>query len=385
MESGSWIRRMFEEGVVLKQQYGDDNVFDLTLGNPIMEPPEEFRRELKKFADNPFPGMHRYMENAGYADTRAAVAEYISGESDLKFTKDDIVMTCSAAGALNIVLKTLLNVGEEVVIFAPYFPEFINYIENHSGFARILPTDENFIPRLDVLEHAIGPRTRAVLINTPNNPSGAVYDVDFMQRLGDLLNRKQMEYGRHLFLINDEAYRNLVYDGAESPQVWSYYSQSIVIASYSKDLAIPGERIGYVAAHPELIQHDELVAGFIHCNRIMGFVNAPALMQNIVRNLQGVTISMEDYHRQRDFMYDNLTAMGYSIVKPKGTFYLFPKSPLQDDVALVNELRQWRVLTVPGQSFGSPGFFRISYCTDDRTLEGSLEGFRKVAEKLKLS
>ncbi len=385
MEAGSWIRRMFEEGVVLKQQYGEENVFDLSLGNPIMEPPAEFREELQRLVNNPLPGMHRYMENAGYPETRAAVAEYLSEEGGITFSKDDIIMTCSAAGAINVVLKTLINVGDEVIIFAPYFPEFINYIENHGGYARILQTDEQFVPKLNALERAIGPRTKAVLVNSPNNPSGAVYNTDFYRELGYILTEKEKEYGNHIFLINDEAYRKLSYDGIECPQIWEYYPQSIVIASYSKDLAIPGERIGYVAAHPQLDRHDELIAGFIHCNRIMGFVNAPALMQHVVRRLQGVTVSTVEYQKKRDFLYDNLTGMGYSIFKPQGAFYLFPKSPLEDDVALVQELREWKVLTVPGQSFGTPGYFRISYCTDDRTLEGSLNGFRKVAEKLGLS
>ena len=379
MEAGSWIRRMFEEGVVLKQQYGEENVFDLSLGNPIMEPPAEFSEELKRLVEKPIPGMHRYMENAGYADTRAAVAEYLSTESGITFTKDDIIMTCGAAGALNIVLKTLLNAEDEVIIFAPYFPEFINYIENHGGVARVLPADEKFVPRLNALETAIGPRTKAVLINSPNNPSGAVYNESFLKRLSKLLKKKEEELGKRIFLISDEAYRKLTYDGLECPQVWSYYHRSIAIASYSKSLAIPGERIGYVAAHPGLEQHDELVAGFIHCNRIMGFVNAPALMQHLVSRLQEVTISVSEYQRKRDFLYNNLTDMGYSIFKPQGAFYLFPKSPLEDDIAFVNKLRQWRVLVVPGQGFGAPGYFRVSYCTDDRTLEGSLTGFEKAA------
>ncbi|MFC1921376.1 pyridoxal phosphate-dependent aminotransferase [Chloroflexota bacterium] len=385
MDAGSWIRRMFEEGIILRQQYGDENVYDLSLGNPLMEPPPEFLEEMKRLVDKPFSGMHRYMENAGYAATRDAVAEYLSKESGITFTRDDIIMTCGAAGALNIVLKTILNTEDEVIMFAPYFPEFINYIENHGGIAKVLPTDEQFIPRLDAIEAAIGPRTKAVLVNSPNNPSGAVYGEEFYKNVGELLERKSKELGHPIFLINDEAYRKLAYDGLECPQVWEYYRQSIVIASYSKDLAVPGERIGYVAAHPDLEQHNEMVAGFIHCNRILGFVNAPAIMQHLVRNLQGMTIAVAEYQKKRDFLYENLTDMGYSIFKPQGTFYLFPKSPLEDDIALVNELRQWRVLTVPGISFGSPGYFRISYCTEYRTLEGSLEGFRKVAEKFNLS
>jgi len=384
MEEGSWIRRMFEEGTILKQKYGEENVFDLSLGNPVMKPPPEFHQELRRLAENPIPGMHRYMENAGYAETRTAVAKQLSLEAGINFTKDDILMTCGAAGALNVVLKTIVNREEEVIIFAPYFAEFINYIENHDGVAKVLPTDEQFIPRLDVLETAITARTRAVLINYPNNPSGAVYSEDFLHQLGELLKDKANKYGKEIFLINDEAYRNLVYNGVKCPQIWPYYQQSIIVTSHSKDLAIPGERIGYIAVHPDLNDHKELMAGFAHCNRILGYVNAPALMQHLVRHLQAVSVSVAEYQRKRDFLYSHLTEMGYSIVKPQGTFYMFPKSPLEDDIAFIKELRRWRVLTVPGRSFGSPGYFRISYCTDDGTLEGSLAGFRKVAQKLKL-
>lgn len=385
MEQGSWIRRMFEEGTLLKQKYGEENVFDLTLGNPVMEPPPEFHRELKKLADNPLPGMHRYMENAGYAETRAAVAKQLSEEAGMKFTENDIIMTCGAAGAINVVLKTLLNRDDEVIIFAPYFAEFINYIENHDGVAKVLPTDEEFIPRLDILEKSINGKTRAVLINSPNNPSGAVYDEDFLHRLGELLKAKSKELNRNIILINDEAYSCLVYDGMVHPQIWSHYGQSITVTSHSKDLALPGERIGYVAVHPGISEHGEIVDGIIHCNRISGFVNASALMQRLVAHLQAITVSIPEYQRKRDLLYDNLTDMGYSIVKPKGAFYLFPKSPLEDDVEFVRELHKRRVLVVPGQGFGSPGYFRLSYCTDDRTIEGSLEIFGKVARKFNLS
>ncbi len=384
MEHESWTRRMYGEAAILKQQYGEESVFDLSLGNPVMEPPAEFYRELRKLAENPIPGMHRYMENAGYAETRAAVAEQLSLEAGINFTKDDIIMTVGAAGALNAVLKTILNQEDEVIIFAPYFWEHVNYIENHGGIARVLPTDKQFIPRLDVLETAIGDRTRAVLINYPNNPTGVVYSEGFMHQLGELLNNKGNKYGKQIFLINDEPYRKIVYDGLKCPQVWPHYQQSIIVTSHSKDLALPGERIGYIAVHPGLNQRKELVDGFIHCNRILGYVNAPALMQHIVRHLQGVTVSIAEYQRKRDFLYEHLTDMGYSIVKPQGAFYMFPKSPLEDDVAFVRELQEWRVIIVPGSGFDGPGYFRISYCVDDRTLEGSLAGFRKVAQKFKL-
>lgn len=382
MAEGSWIRRMFDEGVSLKQRYGANNVFDLSLGNPIMEPPLELHRELKKLADNPLPGMHRYMENAGYPETRAAVAAQLSLDTGIKFTMNEIVMTCGAAGALNVVLKTILNPGDEVILFAPYFVEYLNYIDNHGGVARILPTDEQFVPRLDAIENAIGSKTKAVIINSPNNPSGAVYSSDFIHALGDLLNKKSKA---PIFLVSDEPYRKLVYDGQECPYVWHHYQNSIVVTSYSKDLALPGERVGYIAIHPECNSRKELVDGFIYCNRILGFVNAPALMQHLVRNLQGVSVPVVEYQKKRDFLYNNLTKMGYSLMKPQGAFYMFPKSPLEDDVAFVRELQQHLVLTVPGRGFGSPGYFRLSYCVDDRTIEGSLDGFSQTAKKFKLS
>ena len=384
MEAGSWIRRMFEEGVALKQRYGEENVFDLSLGNPVMEPPGEFVRELKRLAEHPLPGMHRYMANAGYPETRAAVAAQLSTETGIKLSGEDIVMTCGAAGAMNVVLKTILNQGDEVIVFAPYFVEFLNYIDNHGGVARVMPTDEQFLPQLDVLEAGIGPKTKAVIINSPNNPTGVVYNEDLVRQLGELLGKKEAQYGKDIFLISDEPYRKIIYDGWQYPSPLKHYRKSIIVASHSKDLALPGERIGYIAVHPECSQHGELMDGFVYCNRTLGFVNASALMQNIVRHLQSVTVSVAEYQRKRDFLYGHLIDLGYSVVKPQGAFYMFPESPLADDVAFVRELQQWQVLTVPGHGFGSPGHFRISYCVDDRTLEGSLAGFQKVAEKFNL-
>lgn len=383
MEQGSWIRRMFDEGASLKQRYGKENVFDLSLGNPIMEPPSEFFREMKRLAENPQPGMHRYMENAGYSETRTAVAAQLSLETGINFTMNDVVMTCGAAGALNVVLKTILNPGDEIIIFAPYFLEYLNYIDNHDGVTKILPTDEQFIPKLDVLAKGIGPKTKAVLINTPNNPTGVVYSDDFLHQLGILMEAKRNQCAAQPLLISDEPYRKIVYDGLNCPYIWSHYKHSIVVNSYSKDLALPGERIGYIAIHPECNHRKELMDGFIFCNRILGYVNAPALMQHIVRHLQGVAVSAAEYQKKRDFLYENLTEMGYSLMKPQGTFYMLPKSPVEDDIAFVRELQKWLVLTVPGCGFGSPGYFRISYCVDDKVIEGSLQGFRKAIQKFK--
>ncbi|MBI2980320.1 MAG: pyridoxal phosphate-dependent aminotransferase [Chloroflexi bacterium] len=384
MTTGSVIRKMFDEGLILKQRYGEDNVFDLSLGNPMMEPPEEFRQELKKLAEHPLGGMHRYMENAGYRETRTAVAAQLSLETGIKFTMKDVIMSCGAAGALNVVLKTILNPGEEAILFAPYFVEYGNYISNHNGVTRVLPTDEQFMPRLDILEDTIGPKTKAVLINSPNNPTGVVYSGEFWQQLGELLRRKDAQYGTGMYLISDEAYRKIIYDGLEYPSPLHHYQQTIVVTSHSKDLALPGERIGYIAVHPECKQHDDLLNGFIFCTRTLGFINAPALLQRLVTPLQNVTVSIAEYQKKRDFLYKHLTEMGYSLIKPQGAFYMFPKSPLEDEVAFVDELKEWKVLTVPGVGFGTPGYFRISYCVDDRVLEGSLTGFRKVAEKFNL-
>jgi len=384
MVEGSWIRKMFEEGAILKQRYGDENVFDLSIGNPVMEPPPEFVQELKRLATDPLPGMHRYMENAGYSETRAAVAAQLSLEAGIKLSMNDIVMSCGAAGALNVVLKTVLNPGDEVIVFAPYFMEFGNYIDNHGGVTRVVPTDERFIPKLDTLEAAVTAKTRGVIINSPNNPTGVVYGEELVHQLGDLLRRKEAQYGTQIFLISDEAYRKIIYDGLKYPPVFHHHLHSIVVASHSKDLALPGERIGYIAVHPECSQREELINGFVFCTRILGYVNAPALMQRAVRKLQDVTVSVAEYQKKRDFLYSHLIDMGYSVVKPQGAFYMFPKSPVEDDVAFVEELRQWNVLTVPGRGFGSPGYFRVSYCVEDRTLEGSLAGFKKAARKFSL-
>jgi len=381
MLAGSWIRGMFEEGAALKQRYGQENVFDLSLGNPMMEPPVEFRRELRNLAEHPLPGMHRYMENAGYAETRASVARQLSMETDFKFAMQDIIMTCGAAGALNVVLKTILNPGDEIIILAPYFAEYINYVNNHGGVTRILPPGKQFIPNLDILGATIGTRTRAVIINSPNNPTGVVYSQNFLRRLGEILHKKETQYRTEIFLISDEAYRRIIYDGLKYPSVLPHHPQSIIVTSHSKDLSLPGERIGYIAVSPNCKQRQELVNGFIFCNRTLGYVNAPALMQRIVRHLQQISVPVAEYQRKRDFLYSNLIEMGYSVAKPQGAFYMFPMSPLEDDVAFVRELQQMRILTVPGRGFGSPGYIRISYCVDDKTIEGSLDGFRKAARK----
>jgi aspartate aminotransferase len=385
MEMGSWIRRMFEEAIEMRRQFGGDNIFDLSIGSPTLEPPTEFKDELKRLANNPLPGMHRYMPNAGYTETREAVAARLSRDTGVAITGDSIIMTCGAAGALNVAMRAILNQGEEVILFAPYFLEFLNYIFYQGGEARILPTDEGFMPRMDVLEDAIGPRTRAVLINSPNNPTAVVYGEDIIRQIAELLERKSAEYGHDIFLLSDEAYSRIIYDGMVYSSPLKHYPRSIIAGSHSKDLGLSGERIGFIALHPECPQHDEMMDGMTFCNRTLGFVSAPALIQRLVTTVQDATVAVSEYQRKRDFIYGHLIDMGYSVIKPQGTFYIFPRSPLEDDVAFIREL-QWEhhVITSPGLCFGAPGYFRISYSVEDWTLEGSIPGLAALAKKYKL-
>ena len=382
MVVGSWIRRMFEEGIAMKKQFGEENVYDLSLGNPVMEPPPEFKRELKRLANKPYKGMHGYMVNAGYPETRAAVAAQLTRETGVKLTEKDVIMSVGAAGAINVALKTILDPGDEVIVFIPWFVDYFNYVENHDGVVKPLPTDENFMPRLDDFEKSIGPRTKAVLINSPNNPTGVVYSADLMTKIGEILRKKEAEFGTEIFIVSDEPYKKIIYDGLKYPSPLSFHRHSIIASSHSKDLSIAGERIGYVALHPEAKHHDDMITGFVFCTRVLGFINAPAFMQNVVRRLQGVTIPVSEYQRHRDFIYNNLVRMGYQVNKPQGAFYIFPRCPIPDDVAFVHELQHdHHVLTVPGVAFGVTGYFRLVYCVDDELLEKSMPGLEKIAKK----
>jgi aspartate aminotransferase len=376
MEQGSWIRRMFEEGIALKARLGADKVFDLSLGNPIMEPPAEFDLELKRLAQDPPPGMHRYMPNAGYPETRAAVATGLAAETGIPFTGDEVVMTCGAGGALNVVIKTLLDPGDEVVVFAPYFVEYFFYADNHGGVCKVVQPDSSFLPDMDSLNAALSERTRIVLVNSPNNPTGVLYPRQVLDRIADAIRTAEQRYGSEIFLVSDEPYRRILYDGHKYPDVFASYERSIVATSHSKDLGLAGERIGYIAANPTSPDSAQLVDGLVFCNRTLGFVNAPALMQRLVAGLQGATVDVAAYQAKRDFLWTELTGLGYDVVKPDGAFYLFPKSPIADDVKFVDTLRERGVLVVPGRGFGAEGYFRISYCVDDETLKGSLPGFK---------
>ena len=379
MAEGGWIRRVFEEGLELKARIGAENVFDLSLGNPVLEPPAEFKDALRRLADSPDAGVHRYMPNPGYMETRQAVADRLAAELSLPFTGGDVIMTCGAAAAANVVLKTILNPGDEVIILAPYFFEYLYYIDNHDGVAVVVNTDDRFRLDLAAIERVITPRTRAVIVNSPNNPSGVVYSADEISGLAQLLYRQQAEHNTEIFLISDEPYKRIIFDGMDFPQLLPAYDNTVIVTSHAKDLALPGERIGYIAINPNHDNKEELAAGFSFCNRTLGFVNAPALMQRIVRNLQGVSIDPDYYQRKRDFLHTALMEMGYDTVKPQGAFYLFPKCPIDDDVAFTRQLVQHNVLVVPGRGFGTPGYFRISYCVEDAVLEGAVDGLAKAA------
>lgn len=378
MEQGSWIRKMFEEGISLKRQFGEENVFDLSLGNPVIDPPEEFFSKLKSIADNPISGMHRYMPNAGLLETREAVAGQLTDETMIAFTANEIIMTCGAGGALNVVMKTLMDPGDEFVIFAPFFVEYHFYADNHGGSCKVVPPDRNFLPDLDAFRDAVTPKTRGVLINSPNNPTGVLYSSEVLSNLCEIIREKEEEYGTKIYLVSDEPYRRLIFDNLKYPHIFDHHVRSIVATSHSKDLALPGERIGYIAIHPDCPDKQEIIDGMVFCNRTLGFVNAPALAQHLVTSLQSVTVDVGLYERKRNFLYSKLTDMGYSVVRPQGAFYMFPKAPIDDDVEFVDKLKEERVLAVPGTGFGLPGYFRLSYCLKDETIEGALPGLSKA-------
>ena len=369
---------MFEEGISLKRQFGEENVFDLSLGNPVIDPPEEFFSKLKSIADNPISGMHRYMPNAGLLETREAVAGQLTDETMIAFTANEIIMTCGAGGALNVVMKTLMDPGDEFVIFAPFFVEYHFYADNHGGSCKVVPPDRNFLPDLDAFRDAVTPKTRGVLINSPNNPTGVLYSSEVLSNLCEIIREKEEEYGTKIYLVSDEPYRRLIFDNLKYPHIFDHHVRSIVATSHSKDLALPGERIGYIAIHPDCPDKQEIIDGMVFCNRTLGFVNAPALAQHLVTSLQSVTVDVGLYERKRNFLYSKLTDMGYSVVRPQGAFYMFPKAPIDDDVEFVDKLKEERVLAVPGTGFGLPGYFRLSYCLKDETIEGALPGLSKA-------
>ena len=381
IERSSWIRKMFEEGKVRKEKYGEENVFDFSLGNPDLEPPSKFNQILVELVNDPAPGQHGYMPNAGFIKTRQAVADYLNKFNRPQFSAEEIVMTVGAGGALNVVLKTVLNPGEEVIIPKPYFVEYNFYLDNHQGVLKLAPTKPDFSLDCDAISAAVTEKTRAILINSPNNPTGKVYREQELKELADLLFHYSEKFGQPIYLISDEPYRKIIYDGITVPSIFNVYNESFVVTSFSKDLSLPGERIGYVAANPDMSDKDMVIAGLVLCNRILGYVNAPALMQRAIPFLLTDSVDISIYQKKRDMLCDGLASFGYDFIKPEGAFYLFPRAPIEDDIAFVAALQEENILPVPGTGFGGPGHFRIAYCVSDKVIEKAMPGFERVMKK----
>ena len=383
LEKSSWIRKMFEEGARLKAEHGAKNVYDFSLGNPNVEPPESFKTALKETVDSTGAMGHAYMQNTGYPNVRKAVADYLSTEQDAQVTENEVTMTCGAAGGLNAIFKALTDPGDEIITPAPYFVEYNFYADNHGGILKPVSTKPDFTLDIDAISSAVNEKTKAIIINSPNNPTGQIYSQESLKELGTLLEKMGEKYGRTIYLISDEPYRKIVYDGHAVPSIFPCYRESIVVTSYSKDLSIPGERIGFVAVNPGASFKKELLGGIALANRILGFVNAPALMQRVIAAIQGECVDVSEYARKRKLLCDGLAEYGYEFVTPPGAFYLFPKTPVEDDVKFVRSLQEELILAVPGSGFGGPGHFRIAFCVEDETIKNAMPGFKRVMEKYK--
>lgn len=383
VKNSSAIRAMFEEGKIMAAKYGKENVYDFSLGNPSIVPPKEVKQAIfDVLNEEPEMFVHGYMSNVGYEDVRKTVAEYLNKTHGTAFTEKNIVMTVGAAGGLNIALKAVVNAGEEVMVIAPYFGEYDNYISNVDGVEVVIsPDTARFSINFDELESKITAKTRAVIINSPNNPTGSVYTEDDIKQLAAILEKKQKEFNSVIFLISDEPYRELVFDGIKVPYLTKYYKNTFVGYSFSKSLSLPGERIGYLVIPSEMEDFESVVGAVSVANRIMGFVNAPSLMQRVIGRVIGMTSDISVYEENKNILYKALTEYGFDCVEPKGTFYMFPKSLIPDDKAFCAAAKEFRLILVPGSTFGCPGHFRMAYCVDKQTVINSLPSFKQLAEK----
>ena len=381
ISKSSMIRKMFEEGALMKKKYGADKVFDFSLGNPNVEPPEEFKKELINLASQIIPLKHGYAPNAGFTQTRQAIAEKINKTHSLKLNSDHVIMSCGAAGALNVIFKSLLDPEDEVIVPTPYFVEYPFYVDNYRGVVKFAKTNADFSLDVKAIAAAISDNTKAVLINSPNNPTGKVYSQQNIDDLAQLLTEKGKEMNKTIYLVSDEPYVEIVYDNVAVPSILKAYKNSIIAYSYSKTLSLPGERIGYIAVNPEIEHGTDLLNALVLCTRILGYVHAPALMQRVVAKLQDTRVDVEVYQKKRDMLCDGLARAGYQFEKPQGAFYLFVQSPIPDDVEFVKMLLKKNILVVPGSGFGGPGYFRIAYCVDDATIINSMEGFAEAIKE----
>ncbi len=383
VKNSSAIRAMFEEGKKMAQEYGAENVYDFSLGNPNVPAPAEVKEAIIKEVENDDPVMlHGYMSNSGYEDVRRAVADSLNRRFGTAFHENNIVMTVGAAGGLNVILKTILNPGDQVLVIAPYFGEYNSYVANYQGEVVVVsPDTETFQPNLKEMEEKITGKTKAVIVNSPNNPTGVVYSEETIKAMAGILEKKEQELGTDIYLISDEPYRELAYDGVEVPYLTKYYKDTIVGYSFSKSLSLPGERIGYLVIPDEAADSEDLQNGANVATRILGFVNAPSLMQRAVARCLEAKADVPYYDRNRNALYQGLKDLGFSCIKPEGAFYLFVKSPVEDEKAFCEAAKKYHILIVPGSSFACPGYVRIAYCVAYETILHSMPGFAKLAEE----
>lgn len=382
--NSSAIRAMFEEGNRLAGIYGAENVFDFSLGNPNVPAPEAVKKAIEDLVENEDPlVLHGYTNsNSGYADVREAVAKSLNERFGTAFEGKNIIMTVGAAGGLNVILKTIINAGDEVLTFAPYFGEYRAYVNNFDGvLVEVSPNTVDFQPKLDEFEQKITPKTKAVIVNTPNNPTGVVYSEETIKKMAAIMEAKQNEYGTEIFLISDEPYRELVYDGAEVPYLTKYYDNTIVGYSYSKSLSLPGERIGYLVIPDEVADSEDMLSAANVANRILGFVNAPTLQQKIVKACLNEKTDISYYDRNREALYNGLKECGFDCIKPEGAFYLFVKSPVENEKEFCEAGKKYNILMVPGSSFACPGYVRLAYCVSYETIVNSLPKFAELAKE----
>ena len=381
VKNNSAIRMMFEEGNRLRAKYGADKVFDFSLGNPSVPAPDSVREAIIELLNTTDPTvLHGYMSNAGFEDVRQTIAESLNRRFDTKFSAKNLIMTVGAASGLNVILKTILNPGEEVIVFAPYFLEYGAYVRNYDGvLVEISPDTTTFQPNLAEFEQKITPKTRAVIVNTPHNPTGVVYSEETIKKLSAILEAKQKEFGTVIYLISDEPYRELAYDGVEVPYLTKYYNNTVVGYSYSKSLSLPGERIGYLVIPDEADGSEELISAATIANRTLGCVNAPSLIQKVVAKCVDAKTDLAAYDKNRQALYDGLKECGFECIKPQGAFYLFVKSPVEDEKAFCEAGKKYNILMVPGSSFACPGYVRLAYCVSYETIVNSLPEFKKLA------
>ncbi len=382
MKAASWIREMFEKGRRLKAELGAENVFDFSLGNPNATPPPAYFDAVRAVAAEHEPALHRYMPNAGFDETRAAVAGFLSNEYRLEIDPAAVIITSGAAGAMNVVLHAVCNPGDEIIVLGPFFPEYRFYIEQAGAQMVLVQTDEQFQPDLDAIEQAITDRTRAIIVNTPNNPTGAVYTEDHCRGLAEVLARHDDD-NHPLYLVCDDPYRRIIYDHDWCPTPVTHYARSVIVSSYSKDLSIAGERAGYIALPPTVPAKPAVLAAMTMLNRTLGFVNAAAFMQRVIARCADALCDVSFYRENRDLLCDALIDYGYDLVKPQGALYAFPKSPRKDDAAFAQVLLDHQILAVPGSGFGRPGYLRIAFCVDRETIRGALPGFQAALEEVR--